>query len=435
VGKTSLGQAIAKAMRRKFIRISLGGIRDEAEIRGHRRTYIGAMPGRIIQGLKTCGSNNPVFMMDEIDKLGADFRGDPSSALLEALDPEQNDAFSDHYLNLPFDLSKVMFILTANVTDNIPSALLDRMEVINLSGYTEEEKVVIAEKHLAPRQIKENGLKPRQISISQNALRRLINEYTSEAGLRNFEREIATLCRKVARKLAEGKKGPFTITRSSLQKYLGVAKYYPEMDQEASQVGLSTGLAWTQAGGEVLYVEASLIRGKGDLIITGQIGDVMQESARAALSYARVYLDNVGVKPDTLENADVHIHVPAGAIPKDGPSAGIAMATALISAVTHRPVHKDVAMTGEITLRGRVLPIGGLKEKSLGALRAGIKTVIIPGKNKKELAEIPAAIKRKLKFVPLQNMDEVLDIALLKVPKKQARKSKRSTRSKSAKKK
>jgi ATP-dependent Lon protease len=435
VGKTSLGQAIAKAMRRKFIRISLGGIRDEAEIRGHRRTYIGAMPGRIIQGLKTCASNNPVFMMDEIDKLGADFRGDPSSALLEALDPEQNDAFSDHYLNMPFDLSKVMFILTANVTDTIPSALLDRMEVINLSGYTEEEKVIIAEKHLVPRQIKENGLKPSQIGISQNALRRLINEYTSEAGLRNFEREIATLCRKVARKLAEGEKGPFTITRSGLQKHLGISKYYPEMDQEASQVGLSTGLAWTQAGGEVLYVEASLIRGKGELIITGQIGEVMQESARAALSYARVYLDSVGVEPDTLENLDVHIHVPAGAIPKDGPSAGIAMATALISAVTQRPVHKDVAMTGEITLRGRVLPIGGLKEKALGALRAGIKTVIIPGKNKKELAEIPSVIKRKLKFVALQNMDDVLDIALLKAPKKQVRKAKRSTRAKSAKKK
>jgi ATP-dependent Lon protease len=435
VGKTSLGQAIAKAMRRKFIRISLGGIRDEAEIRGHRRTYIGAMPGRIVQGLKACASNNPVFMMDEIDKLGADFRGDPSSALLEALDPEQNDAFSDHYLNLPFDLSKVMFILTANVTDTIPSALLDRMEVINLSGYTEEEKVIIAEKHLVPRQIKENGLKPRQISISQNALRRLINEYTSEAGLRNFEREIATLCRKVARKFAEGEKGPFAVTRSGLQKYLGVAKYYPEMDQEASQVGLSTGLAWTQAGGEVLYVEASLIRGKGDLIITGQIGEVMQESARAALSYARVYLDSVGVEPETLENVDVHIHVPAGAIPKDGPSAGVAMATALISAVTQRPVHKDVAMTGEITLRGRVLPIGGLKEKALGALRAGIKTVIIPDKNKKELVEIPAAIKRKLKFVTLQNMDAVLDIALFKAPKKQVRKTKRSTRSKSAKKK
>ncbi len=423
VGKTSLGQAIAKSLRRKFIRVSLGGIRDEAEIRGHRRTYIGAMPGRIIQGLKSCATNNPVFMMDEIDKLGADFRGDPSSALLEALDPEQNTAFSDHYLNLPVDLSKVMFILTANVTDTIPSALLDRMEVINLSGYTEDEKVIIAEKHLIPRQLKENGLKSKQMVISQQALRQMINEYTSEAGLRNLEREIASLCRKVARKIAEGRKGPFNINRNSLPKYLGVPKFYPELDQEPSQIGLSTGLAWTQAGGEVLYVEASLIRGKGELIITGQIGEIMQESARAALSFARVYLDGVGVKPQTFENLDIHIHVPAGAIPKDGPSAGIAMATALISAVTSRPVNKDVAMTGEITLRGRVLPIGGLKEKALGALRAGIKTVIIPAKNKKELEEIPAAIRRKLKFVPLQNMNDVLDIALLAPVKDPHRKS------------
>jgi len=426
VGKTSLGQAIAKAMRRKFIRISLGGIRDEAEIRGHRRTYIGAMPGRILQGLKTCGTRNPVFMMDEIDKVGADFRGDPSSALLEALDPEQNGEFSDHYLNLPFDLSQVMFILTANVTDTIPSALLDRMEVINLSGYTEDEKRTIAENYLIPRQVKENGLKPRQLTISPNAMTTIINEYTSEAGLRNLEREIATLCRKVARRIAEGKKGPFTITRGNLEKYLGVPKFYPELDQEASQVGLSTGLAWTQVGGEVLYVEASLIRGKGELIITGQIGEVMQESARAALSYSRAYLDTVGIKPATFENLDIHIHVPAGAIPKDGPSAGIAMATALISAVTQRPVDKDVAMTGEITLRGRVLPIGGLKEKALGALRAGIKTVIIPAKNNKELEEIPPAIKRKLKFVPVQNMDEVLDIALLAPVGKAARPERRA---------
>ena len=431
VGKTSLGQAIAKAMRRKFIRVSLGGIRDEAEIRGHRRTYIGAMPGRIIQGLKSCGTNNPIFMMDEIDKLGSDFRGDPSSALLEALDPEQNDAFSDHYLNLSFDLSKVMFILTANVTDTIPSALLDRMEVIHLSGYTEDEKVTIAEKHLVPRQLKENGLKIRQLAISQNALRRMINEYTLEAGLRNFEREIGTLCRKVARKIAEGKKGPFVINRGGLQKYLGVAKYYPEMDQEPSQVGLSTGLAWTQAGGEALYVEASLIKGKGELIITGQVGEVMQESARAALSYARAYLDTQGVKASIFENLDIHIHVPAGAIPKDGPSAGTAMATALISAVTQRPVDKDVAMTGEITLRGRVLPIGGLKEKALGALRAGIKTVLIPAKNEKELVEIPVVIKRKLKFVPVWNMDEVISVALLKPLKKRASKPRRASSARS----
>lgn len=413
VGKTSLGQAIAKAMRRKFVRISLGGIRDEAEIRGHRRTYIGALPGRILQGLKSCGTRNPVFMMDEIDKLGNDFRGDPSSALLEALDPEQNNEFSDHYLNLPFDLSQVMFILTANIFDTIPSALLDRMEVIHLSGYTEDEKRNIAENYLVPRQFKEHGLKPKQLTISPNAMTVIINEYTSEAGVRNLEREIATLCRKTARKIAEKEKGPFQVTRANLQKFLGVPKFYPELDQEASQVGLSTGLAWTQVGGEVLYVEASLIRGKGELIITGQIGEVMQESARAALSYTRAYLDTVGIKPATFENLDIHIHVPAGAIPKDGPSAGIAMATALISAVTHRPVDKDVAMTGEITLRGRVLPIGGLKEKSLGALRSGIKTVIIPAKNKKELTEIPSTIKRKLKFVPVYNMDEVIDIALL----------------------
>jgi ATP-dependent Lon protease len=413
VGKTSLGQAIAHALKRKFIRISLGGIRDEAEIRGHRRTYIGAMPGRILQGLKQCGTNNPVFMMDEIDKLGADFRGDPSSALLEALDPEQNSAFSDHYLNLPFDLSKVMFILTANFTDTIPSALLDRMEVISLAGYTEEEKQVIAETHLLPRQIKENGLKTGTISISPGAIRLIITDYTSEAGLRNLEREIGSICRKVARKKAEGDKGPFRITKSNLQNYLGVPKYSPEMDQENSQIGLSTGLAWTQAGGEVLYVEASLFAGKGDLIITGQLGDVMQESARAAVSYARSNLPCFGIKEDFFENVDVHIHVPAGAIPKDGPSAGVAMAVALISALTKKPVSKDIAMTGEITIRGRILPIGGLKEKSLGALRAGIHTVIIPEKNKKDLVEIPPNVKRKVKFVPVKHVDEVLALALL----------------------
>ena len=415
VGKTSLGQAIAHAMKRKFIRISLGGIRDEAEIRGHRRTYIGAMPGRILQGLKQCGTNNPVFMMDEIDKLGADFRGDPSSALLEALDPEQNSDFSDHYLNLPFDLSKVMFILTANFTDTIPSALLDRMEVIALGGYTEEEKLVIAERHLLPRQIKENGLKAGTISFSSGAIRLIITEYTSEAGLRNLERGIGAICRKVARKKAEGEKGPFRITKSSLQNYLGVPKYSPEMDQENSQIGLSTGLAWTQAGGEVLYVEASLFTGKGDLIITGQLGDVMQESARAAVSYARANLPCFGIKEDFFENVDVHIHVPAGAIPKDGPSAGVAMAIALISAIIKKPVSKDIAMTGEITIRGRILPIGGLKEKSLGALRAGIHTVIIPEKNKKDLLEIPPNVKRKIKFVPVRHTDEVLPLAILEM--------------------
>jgi len=412
VGKTSLGQSIARALKRKFIRISLGGIRDEAEIRGHRRTYIGALPGRILQGLKQCGSNNPVFMMDEIDKLGADFRGDPSSALLEALDPEQNSDFSDHYLNLSFDLSRVMFILTANMSDTIPSALLDRMEVITLSGYTEEEKKVIAETHLMPRQIKENGLKASMLSISTGALLQIITEYTMEAGLRNLERELGAICRKVARKKAEGQKGAFRITRNNIQKYLGVPRYYPEMDQEESQVGLATGLAWTQSGGEVLYIEGSLIGGKGELIITGQLGEVMQESARAALSYARANLDTLGIDENIFENTDVHIHVPAGAIPKDGPSAGIAMATALISIITDKPVRRDVAMTGEITLRGRVLPVGGLKEKTLGALRGGIHTMILPEKNRRDLKEIPKNVRRRIKFIPVKRMEEVLAVAL-----------------------
>lgn len=423
VGKTSLGKAIAKAMKRKFVRISLGGIRDEAEIRGHRRTYIGALPGRILQGLKQCGSNNPVFMMDEIDKLGSDFRGDPSSALLEALDPEQNVEFSDHYLNLSFDLSKVMFILTANITDTIPSALLDRMEIIHLSGYTEDEKRIIAKTYLFPRQIKENGLTARHVSVSQGAMAHIIAQYTFEAGLRNLEREIGALCRKTARRIAEGEKGKLFITKINIHKYLGPPKYLPELEKEESQVGLSTGLAWTQVGGEVLYVESALIGGKGDMILTGQLGDVMQESARAAMSYARANSKHFKLAEDIFDNQDVHIHVPAGATPKDGPSAGIAMATALISACSNRPVNKNVAMTGEITLRGRVLPIGGLKEKAMGALRAGIHTVIIPKKNQKDLIEIPKNVKRKLKFILVENMDEVLDIALEKAPKKKGGKS------------
>ncbi len=412
VGKTSLGRAIAKAMKRKFVRISLGGIRDEAEIRGHRRTYIGAMPGRILQGLKQCGTNNPVFMMDEIDKLGADFRGDPSSALLEALDPEQNFAFSDHYLNLPFNLSNVMFILTANMTDTIPSALLDRMEVIELPGYTEEEKRVIASRFLLPRQIKENGLKKRQLSITDRALAEVIRAYTSEAGLRNLERELGTICRKVARKISENQKGPFKITPRNLNKYLGIPRYLPEMNESESQVGLSAGLAWTPAGGEVLYIEATLIGGKGELIVTGQLGEVMQESARAALSYVRANHRRFGITKNALDNADIHIHVPAGAIPKDGPSAGIAIATALISALSDQPVDHRVAMTGEVTLRGRVLPIGGIREKAMGALRAGIRTILLPELNKRELSEIPANIRRKLKFIPVGNMDDVVPLTI-----------------------
>ncbi|MFZ7126429.1 MAG: endopeptidase La [Desulfobacterales bacterium] len=412
VGKTSLGQAIAKAMKRKFVRISLGGIHDEAEIRGHRRTYVGAMPGRIIQSLKQCGTRNPVFMMDEIDKLGMDFRGDPSSALLEALDPEQNSSFSDHFLNLPFDLSKVMFILTANLTDTIPSPLLDRMEVIQLSGYTEEEKLAIAHQYLIPRQLKENGLTIGKLSFSDGGLLEIISEYTLEAGLRGLEREIGSICRKVARRVAEGRKKTVRLTRRNVSSFLGPPKFYPEMDKEESQVGLATGLAWTQTGGEVLYVEASLISGKGDLILTGQLGEVMQESARAAVSFARSNLTTYSVDPSVLDNNDIHIHVPAGAIPKDGPSAGTAIATALISALSGRKINPDVAMTGEITLRGRVLPIGGLREKALGAIRGGIRTVIIPEKNRKDLEDIPASVRRRLKFVPVRHMEEVLNISL-----------------------
>jgi ATP-dependent Lon protease len=435
VGKTSLGKAIAKAIKRKFVRISLGGIRDEAEIRGHRRTYIGALPGRVIQGLKQCETNNPVFMMDEIDKIGSDYRGDPSSALLEALDPEQNSEFSDHYLNLNFDLSKVMFILTANITDTIPTALLDRMEIINISGYTYDEKRDIVNTYLLPRQIKENGLQKKMVDISQEAITLIINEYTSEAGVRNLERELGSICRKIARKIAEGEKRVVLVTPDNLHKYLGSPKYQPEMDQDVSQVGLSTGLAWTHAGGEVLYVEASNLPGKGELIMTGQLGEVMQESARAAMTYTRANLKNFGLHHNAMEQVDSHIHVPAGAIPKDGPSAGIAMATALISSVTGIAVNKDVAMTGEITLRGRVLPIGGLKEKALGAMRAGIKTVIFPEKNVKDLDEIPENIKNCIKFVPVSHMNDVLSIALTEDVYRKATATKRKPAGKTVRKK
>ena len=411
VGKTSLGQAISKAMRRKFLRISLGGIRDEAEIRGHRRTYIGAMPGRILQNLRQCGTKNPVFMLDEIDKIGSDFRGDPSSALLEALDPEQNSEFSDHYLNMTFDLSKVLFILTANITDTIPSPLLDRMEVIRIPGYTREEKEKIATKHLFARQIKDNGLIRRSVKISSGAMKSIISEYTLEAGVRNLERNLGAICRKIARKIAEGEKGKFLVTKKSLTKYLGPPKFLDELDQDESQAGFVTGLAWTEVGGEILYIEVSLCHGKGELIITGQIGDVMQESAKAALTYTKANMEKYNIKKEQFDNKDIHIHVPAGAIPKDGPSAGIAMATALISALTGKLVNNKVAMTGEMSLRGRVLPIGGLKEKSLAAIRGGIKTVIIPEKNKKELYEIPASVKNKIKFIPIKEVDQALKIA------------------------
>lgn len=413
VGKTSLGQSIARAMGRKFHRISLGGMRDEAEIRGHRRTYIGAMPGRIVQGLKTVGTNNPIFMMDEIDKIGSDYRGDPSSALLEVLDPEQNSEFSDHYMNMPVDLSKVMFITTANMSDTIPGPLYDRMEVIRLSGYTLEEKIVIARKYLYPRQLKENGLKPSQVKMDDETLQYIITHYTHEAGLRNLEREIGKVCRKIARKVAEGGKGPYSVTVKNLDKYLGPPKTIPESEMEKlEQPGLVTGLAWTEIGGDILQIEVNIMPGKGKLILTGQLGDVMKESAQAALTYCRSRSAELALASDYFDKIDLHIHVPAGAIPKDGPSAGITMATALYSALTDNTVRSGLAMTGEVTLRGRVLPIGGLKEKALAALRAGITKVIIPDQNKKDLVEIPKDIRDKMEFFPVKDMDEVVKIAL-----------------------
>ena len=422
VGKTSLGQSIARAMGRKFVRISLGGMRDEAEIRGHRRTYIGALPGRIIQGIKNAGSNNPVFILDEVDKIGMDFRGDPAAALLEVLDPEQNHSFSDHYLNVPFDLSRVMFITTANLVDPIPSALKDRMEVIRLAGYTEDEKLAIVLRHLLPRQLTENGLHAQDFKISTEVIREVIMNYTLEAGLRNLEREIGSLCRKVARRIAEGEKGPFAVTRGNLHLYLGPPRFLPDGEVE-NEVGVATGLAWTQVGGETLAVEATLMKGKGQLTMTGQLGDVMKESGQAALSYARARADRLNLAPDFYEKLDIHIHVPAGATPKDGPSAGVTMATALVSALTQIPVRRDVAMTGEITLRGKVLPIGGLKEKAIAALRARVKTVIIPAANKKDLVEIPKNVKRRLKFVAVADMDEVLNEALMRSPFKESKKA------------
>lgn len=435
VGKTSLGQSIARAMGRKFHRISLGGMRDEAEIRGHRRTYIGAMPGRIIQGLKTVGSNNPIFMMDEIDKVGSDYRGDPSSALLEVLDPEQNYEFSDHYLNMPFDLSKVMFITTANMSDTIPGPLYDRMEVIRLSGYTLEEKIVIANRYLLPRQLSENGIKANNIRIDDATLQHLVTHYTHEAGLRNLEREIGKICRKIARKIAEGGRGPYKISERTIDKYLGPPKTIPESELDSvDQPGLATGLAWTEVGGEILQIEVNLMPGKGKLTLTGQLGEVMKESAQAALTYCRSRNTELGVKTSFFDETDIHVHVPAGAIPKDGPSAGVTMATALYSAISGRKVVKKLAMTGEITLRGRVLPIGGLKEKALAALRADIRKVIIPGQNKKDLAEIPDEIRKKMHFYPVRDMDEIVSLAFAKTPgektpgeisaKKQATKSK-----------
>ncbi len=430
VGKTSLGKSIAKALGREFVRISLGGIRDEAEIRGHRRTYIGALPGRIIQGLKQAGSNNPIFMMDEIDKVGTDFRGDPSAALLEVLDPEQNFAFSDHYLNITFDLSNVMFITTANMVEPIMSALKDRMEIIELSGYTDEEKLKISRQFLIPRQLKENGITAKFIKLSDEAILSIINQYTAEAGLRNLEREIGTVCRKVARKVAEGSNALHKIKKTNLPKYLGTPKRLPEEEQQKDEVGIATGLAWTQTGGEILYIETTLMKGKGGLVLTGSLGDVMKESAQAALSYLKSNAKEFGINHSVFEKNDIHIHVPAGAIPKDGPSAGITLATSLISAITQVPISKAIAMTGEITLRGRVLPIGGLKEKALAALRHNISDIIVPERNQKDLDDIPETIKKNINFIFVKHIDEVIDKALLKKVRKSSKKPTKTTTAK-----
>jgi ATP-dependent Lon protease len=414
VGKTSIAKSIARSLNRKFVRMSLGGVRDEAEIRGHRRTYIGAIPGRIINGIKEAGTKNPVFLFDEIDKLTSDFRGDPASALLEVLDPEQNKDFTDHYLEVPFDLSSVMFITTANSLGTIPRPLLDRMEIIEVSGYTEFEKLNIAKKYLVPKQLKAHGLTEDNLSLSDDTLSAIISYYTRESGVRELERQIATVCRKVATRIVEDKVTVVKVNRSNLDKSLGVKKYHYDEIQKENQVGIATGLAWTPVGGDTLSIEVSIMKGKGNLVLTGQMGDVMKESARAGLSYLRSISEKYEIADDFHEKMDIHIHIPEGAIPKDGPSAGITMATAVLSAITGIPVRHDLAMTGEITLRGRVLPIGGLKEKSLAASRAGVKTVLFPKENVKDLEEIPSTVRSKMKFIPVESMDEVLEHALVK---------------------
>ena len=414
VGKTSLGRSIARSLGRKFHRMSLGGMRDEAEIRGHRRTYIGAMPGRIIQAIKTCGTRNPVIMLDEIDKLGSDFRGDPSSALLEVLDPEQNFSFTDYYLNVAFDLSKVMFICTANMLDSIPGPLRDRMEIIRIPGYTEQEKTVITRRYIIPRQIDENGLKKGELVITDKLVGKVVREYTREAGLRNVEREIGTLCRKMARKKAEGEKGPFKVTTKNLYTLLGPPHFLDDEKETTLPPGVAVGLAWTPVGGEILHIEVTTMPGKGKLTLTGKLGDVMKESAQAALSIARARADVYGIDPKFSENQDIHVHVPAGATPKDGPSAGVTLVTALISALTDTPVCPDLAMTGEISLRGRVLPVGGVKEKILAAVSRGMKKVIIPSQNKKDLAEIPDELLKQITIKTVEKVDEVWPQAKLK---------------------
>jgi len=412
-GKTSLGRSIAHAMERNFVRFSLGGVRDEAEIRGHRRTYIGSLPGRIIQSMRKAKSKNPVFLLDEVDKIGLDFRGDPASALLEVLDPEQNNTFNDHYLEVDFDLSDVLFITTANTLYSIPPALLDRMEIINFPGYTTEEKVQIANRFIIPKQLKENGLKEKSFTYNDETIKTLITEYTREAGVRNLEREIASLCRKVAKKIVKEKvKKTLDIKKDNVHKYLGIPKYHPDRLEE-NEVGVATGLAWTEVGGDTLAIEVSLMKGKGKMTLTGKLGEVMQESAHAALSFIRANAKKYKLKEDFMKDKEIHVHVPEGAIPKDGPSAGITLATAILSALTNKPVKKSVAMTGEITLRGHVLPIGGLKEKVLAAYRIGIKTVIMPEDNKKDMEEIPDYVQKKIKFITVKHIDEVFKEAIV----------------------
>jgi ATP-dependent Lon protease len=433
VGKTSLGRSIAKSMGREFVRLSLGGVRDEAEIRGHRRTYIGALPGRIIQSLKKAGTNNPVFMLDEIDKLGSDFRGDPSSALLEVLDPEQNSTFSDHYLDVNFDLSKVMFISTANYQDPIPPALRDRMEILDFSGYIEDEKIHIAKRHLIPKQVKENALTKSDVSFDKNAIRELIRSYTREAGVRNLEREIANVLRKVARDKLEKSNGKIKLNKNKINEYLGAPRFYSDIAERTTKPGVVTGLAWTAAGGDILFIEASKMKGKGKLTLTGQLGDVMKESATAALTYVRSHTDIIGLPENFNEITDIHVHVPAGAIPKDGPSAGVGMFTAMVSLLTDKPVASNVAMTGEITLRGNVLPIGGVKEKVTAAHRSGIRTIILPDHNRKDLEEIPKHILKDLKIHFAKEMMDVIDIALPGLNGKKKKESGKKTNSKAKK--
>lgn len=413
VGKTSIARSIARASGREFVRMSLGGVRDEAEIRGHRRTYIGAIPGRVISCLKDAGTNNPVFLFDEVDKIGADFKGDPASALLEVLDPEQNNTFTDHFLEVPFDLSKVMFITTANSTDTIPRPLLDRMEIVEVPGYTEEEKVKIAQRYLIPKKVKEHGLKKDSFKISERAVHDLINYYTRESGVRNLEREIAGLCRKVARKIVTGKAKSYSITPSNLEKYLGKHRFHFDMVEGENQVGVTTGLAWTAVGGDTLQIETTAVAGSGKLVLTGQLGDVMQESAKAGISYIRSVADELGIEEDFYKKYDLHVHVPEGAVPKDGPSAGVTMCTAVISTLTGIPVRRDVAMTGEVTLRGKVLPVGGIREKVLAAHRAGIKKVLLPKDNAPDIDEIPSTVRRQMEFVLIDHVSSALSEALV----------------------